>query len=484
MTTNRQESTVSLRRACASLAALALLAACTSTPEAIQRKTGWMRSEVADSYIYAYPLVLMDVAKEAATADGAPGAMPVNTLRHAQALPAPGAANPPLASVDMLDSTAWLDVAEEPVVVVLPDGRGRYVDARALDMWTNVLWSSGPSANPRSGASRARTLAFVGAGWEGSLPEGVTRVDAPARNVWLDVRVQTSGGRDLAAAKRLQRAIRVEPLSVYTGDARRAPRAARADAGAASAEPASGVASPVASPVAQVAALDPPGFFSRVARALQDNPPPAADAHAQEILADIGVTAGAPVQWKGDKLIGAENGAAEARERLAALPPNALAANGWSWLGDGVGNYGQDYALRAYAASTQFGAGTRDDEIVAVVKTDSAGRPLNGAHRYVIRFAPNALPPARAFWSLAPYTPDGAVPELGRARRSIGERDRLHRNRDGSLEIVVSATPPGKGYASNWLPAPRADFELALRLYAPKRQAADGNWQPPAVVRK
>lgn len=344
-------------------------------------------------------------------------------------------------------------------------------------MWTNVLWSTGPSANPRSGASRARTLAFVGAGWEGTLPEGVTRVDVPARNVWLDVRIQTSGGRDLAAARKLQRAIRVEPLSVYTGDA----RGARADAGAASAEPASGAA---ASPVAQVAALDPPAFFSRVARALQDNPPPAADAHAQEILADIGVTAGAPVQWKGDKLIGAENGAAEARERLTALPPNALSANGWSWLGDSVGNYGQDYALRAYAASTQFGAGTRDDETVAVVKTDSAGRPLNGAHRYVIRFAPNALPPARAFWSLAPYTPDGAVPELGRARRSIGERDRLRRNRDGSLEIVVSAAPPGKGYASNWLPAPRADFELALRLYAPKRQAADGTWQPPAVVRK
>ncbi|KWZ49008.1 hypothetical protein WS73_11360 [Burkholderia savannae] len=478
MTTNRRESTVSLRRACASLAALALLAACTSTPEAIQRKTGWMRSEVADSYIYAYPLVLMDAAKEAATADGAPGGTPVNTLRHAQALPAPGSANPPLASVDLLDSSAWLDVADEPVVVVLPDTRGRYFDARALDMWTNVLWSTGPSANPRSGVSRARAVAFVGAGWEGALPEGVTRVDVPARNAWLDVRIQTSGGRDLTAVKKLQRAIRVVPLSVYTGDARGASRAVHA--GAASADP----ASEAASPVARVAALDPPAFFSRVARALQDNPPPAADAHAQEILADIGVTAGAPVQWKGDKLIGAENGAAEARERLAALPPNVLAANGWNWLGDSAGRYGQDYALRAYAASTQFGAATRDDETVAVVKTDSAGRPLNGANRYVIRFAPNALPPARAFWSLAPYTPDGALPDLGRARRSIGERDRLRRNRDGSLEIVVSATPPGKGYASNWLPAPRADFALALRLYAPKRQAADGTWQPPAVVRK
>ncbi len=66
----------------------------------------------------------------------------------------------------------------------------------------SVAWLSGVAA------------AFVGAGWEGTLPEGVTRVDVPARNVWLDVRIQTSGGRDLAAARKLQRAIRVEPRSV------------------------------------------------------------------------------------------------------------------------------------------------------------------------------------------------------------------------------------------------------------------------------
>ncbi|WP_323118952.1 DUF1254 domain-containing protein [Burkholderia alba] len=474
-----ERETASVRRVCASLAVLALLAGCASPPDVIQRKTGWMRSEVADSYLYAYPLVLMDVAKEAATGgDGAqPGQAPVNTLRHAQALPPVGASYPPLPGVDTLDSAGWLDVGAEPVIVALPDTRGRYLDARALDMWTNVLWSSGATANLRSGVSKPQTIAFVGAGWTGTLPSGVTRVDVPARNAWLEVRIQTSGGRDLTAVKKLQRAIRVVPLSVYTGATRGASMAVHA--GSAPAEAASGGTS-----AEQVAALDPTAFFSRFAQALQDNPAPSGDAHAQAMLADIGVTAGTPTLWSGDRLTAATAGVAEARARLAAPPSNLLAANGWSWIGDGAGNYGQDYALRAYAASTQLGAATRDDETLAVVRTDSDGQPLNGANRYVLRFPANALPPARAFWSLTPYTADGALPDLRQARRSLGARDRLHRNRDGSIEIVVSAASPGGARASNWLPAPRADFALALRLYAPKKQAADGSWQPPAVERQ
>jgi hypothetical protein len=47
--------------------------------------------------------------------------------------------------------------------------------------------------------------------------------------------------------------------------------------------------------------------------------------------------------------------------------------------------------------------------------------------------------------------------------------------------VTVSAA---KVRAANWLPAPRTDIQLVLRLYAPKPQATDGSWQPPAVVRQ
>ncbi|QQC66712.1 DUF1254 domain-containing protein [Paraburkholderia ginsengisoli] len=472
MIKNRREL-FSIHWTCASLAGLAFLAGCASTPSATPKNTGWIKDEVADSYVFGYPLVLMGVARDAAVGTG-PGQAPFNTLRHAQALPPIGAANPPQPSIDTLDSTGWLDVGSEPVIVSLPDSHGRYIDARVLDMWTNVVWSTGSQFATNAKGIKAQTIAFVGPGWQGELPQGAKRVDVPTRNAWMSVRIQSNGARDLTAVRKLQRAIRVAPLSVYVGDSRSAsivpPRSSAADAALGAA----------GTPAAQVAALDASGFFNRLADALPDNPPTPADPHALKILADLGVTPGEPVKLPGAREAIAA-GLADGHERIGTAPSNLLTGNGWSWFGDDVGNYGPDYALRAYAANVQPGIGTKDDEVRAVVTRDSDGQPLNGANRYVIHFASNQLPPVHGFWSITAYTKDGALGESAPARLAVGDRSGAHRNRDGSLDVVVSSTRAKNG---NWLPAPRADLQLVLRLYAPKPQATDGSWQPPAVVRQ
>ncbi|MFM0035288.1 DUF1254 domain-containing protein [Paraburkholderia strydomiana] len=471
MIKNRREL-FSIHWTCASFAGLAFLAGCASTPSATPKTAGWIKDEVADSYVFGYPLVLMGVARDAAVGTD-PGQAPLNTLRHAQALPPIGAANPPQPGVDTLDSTGWLDVGSEPVLMSLPDSHGRYVDARVLDMWTNVVWSTGPQFATTAKGIKAQTIAFVGPGWQGELPNGVKRVDVPTANAWVSVRIQSSGARDLAAVRKLQRAIRVAPLSAYAADSRSAPVAP--PRGNADSAPAA-----AGTPAAQVAALDANGFFSRLADALPDNPPTPADPHALKILADLGVTPGNPVKLPRAR-DAVEAGLADGHERVGTPPSNVLTGNGWSWFGDGVGNYGPDYALRAYAARAQPGIGTRDDEVRAVVTQDSDGHPLNGANRYVIHFAPNQLPPVRGFWSITAYTRDGALGESAPARLAVGDRNGARRNRDGSLDVTVSSTRARNG---NWLPAPRTDMQLVLRLYAPKPQATDGSWQPPAVVRQ
>src|SRR6201996_2835265 len=226
----------SIHWTCASFAGLAFLAGCASTPSTTQKTTGWIKDEVADSYVFGYPLVLMGVARDAAVGTD-PGQAPVNTLRNAQALPPIGAANPLRPSLDTLDSTGWLDVGSEPVIVSLPDSHGRYVDARVLDMWTNVVWSTSSQFATRAAGIKAQTIAFVGPGWQGDLPKGAKRVDVPTRNAWVSVRIQSNGTRDLTAVRKLQRAIRIAPLSVYAGDGRSAsitpPRSNAADAAAA-----------------------------------------------------------------------------------------------------------------------------------------------------------------------------------------------------------------------------------------------------------
>ena len=464
----------SLHWTCASFAGLAFLAGCAATTTSSPKTTGWIKDEVADSYVFGYPLVMMETARDAAVGSD-PGQTPMNTLRVAQALPPVGSTNPPTPGIDTLDSTGWLDLADGPVILTMPNSRGRYVDARVLDMWTNVVWSTSVPAAPRVTGVKEQTIAFVGPGWKGALPESVTRVDVPTRNAWVSVRVQSNGGRDLAVVRKLQRGIRLAPLAVYTGDAQ------SASAGSSSASDAAPVVAGSGTPASQVAALDAGAFFDRLAQGLKDNPPVPDDPHALKFLADLGVTPGAPVALPGHATDAIAAGLSDGHERVAAPPPNLLNANGWSWFGDSVGSYGPDYALRAYAAYSQLGIGTKDDEVRAAVSLDSDGHRLNGANRYVIHFASNQLPPVRGFWSITAYTKDGALGDSGPARLVVGDRYSAHRNRDGSLDVTVSAA---KARTANWLPAPRTDIQLVLRLYAPKSQATDGTWQPPAVVRQ
>lgn len=474
MTTIRRE--YPLYRTGLALAGLAFIAGCASAPGAIAPKsTGWVKDEVSDSYVFGFPLVLMDVSREAATGN-APGQAEPNTLRHAQSLPPVGAASPPEPNLDTLGSTGWLDLGSEPVLVSLPDPHGRYMDARALDMWTNVVWSTGTQLGDRGNGLKAQTIAFVPAGWKGTLPAHAQRVDVPTRYVWFLARIQTRGGGDLAAVRKLQRAIRVAPLSAWDERGGRG-----ADASSAGASQSGDPVAP-GTPAAQVAALDANGFFDRLAQALEDNPPVPDDPHALKILADIGVHPGDPAQLPSNAkdVVGA--GYADGRTRVATPPSNLLAGNGWLWVGDDAGNYGPDYALRAYAAYAEPGLAKYSDEVRARVTLDSDGHRLNGANRYVLHFAAKQLPPVRGFWSITAYTADGALDDSAPVHPAFGDRNGARRNRDGSIDVHVSADRPRGG--GNWVPAPHGDFRLVMRLYAPKRAAVDGSWQPPAVERQ
>src|SRR5277367_3014488 len=173
MTKNLREQ-FAFRLAGASFAGIAFLAGCGSNPILPPKPTGWIKDEVADSYVFGYPLVLMETARDAAVGTD-PGQAPLNPLRHAQALPPVGSANPPTPSLDTFDSSGWLDLGAEPVILSLPDSHGRYVDARALDMWTNVVWSTSAQTGPRANGIKEQAVAFVGPGWQGDLPKNVKR---------------------------------------------------------------------------------------------------------------------------------------------------------------------------------------------------------------------------------------------------------------------------------------------------------------------
>ena len=52
---------------------------------------------------------------------------------------------------------------------------------------------------------------------------------------------------------------------------------------------------------------------------------------------------------------------------------------------------------------------------------------------------------------------------------------------DGSTTIYIQADSPGKDKESNWLPAPKEPFYLLLRMYLPKIEVLNGQYEIPGV---
>jgi hypothetical protein len=131
-----------------------------------------------------------------------------------------------------------------------------------------------------------------------------------------------------------------------------------------------------------------------------------------------------------------------------------------------------------------LGANQPEDAIYPLCIHDDQNEPLEGGRSYVMHFAKNEIPPTSAFWSLTMYDEKGFQVANPLDRFAIGDRDTLKFNSDGSLDIFIQNESPGSDKESNWLPAPATGrLGLTMRLYAPKAEALDGRWNPPAVQR-
>lgn len=88
-------------------------------------------------------------------------------------------------NVDTVYSQAWLDISTEPMVYVLPE-TDRFCNVQLLDAWTNTA----------AVLDKAGAYAIALPGWEGELPDGVTRVDVPTATMWSITRTVLSGNED------------------------------------------------------------------------------------------------------------------------------------------------------------------------------------------------------------------------------------------------------------------------------------------------
>ncbi len=428
-----------------------------------------------DAYIYGYPLVLMDATRRLGTnvPNSGENAAPVNQFARKRSFPDDTFTTVVSPNADTLYSFAFLDLAKEPMVLSVPEMGDRYYLMEILDAWTNVFASPGT----RTTGSAGGDFAIVGPRWVGKVPAGVEHVQSPTNLVWIIGRTQTNGPADYPAVHVIQDEYRLTPLSAW-GKAYTPPDNVPVAANVDMKIP----------PVEQVFKMDASTFFGRLNALMADNPPFAADAGVLRRCASISVAPGKSFELKNLNPAvarGLEASVRDAQSRIIAeaRAPHGRTVNGWEFMNN-VGRYGTSYLWRAVVAMVGLGANLPEDAIYPRATRDSNGQPFNGANRYVIQFAKGQLPPVNAFWSITMYNTHQFFVKNPIGRYAIGDRDQLKFNSNGSLTLYLQNESPGKGYESNWLPAPRDAFSLLMRLYGPKKEVLDGRWKPPAVVRQ
>ena len=472
---------------------ITLLAACGKQEEAkVEKAAGEVKAKAeadaktvealalaTEAYVYAYPLVTMEMTRRIMTNVAVPEGTraPMGEFVRMREYPTSKFRDVTAPNADTLYTTTWIDVSKEPWIVSIPDMKGRYFLLPMLDGWTNVFQVPGK----RTTGTNAQKYAITGPGWSGTLPAGVTEYKSPTGMVWILGRIYCTGTpEDYKAVHALQDKFSVVPLSSYGKPYKPEPGTVNAavDMKTAVRE--------------QVNAMDGAAYFKLFAELLKTNPPAAEDAPMLAKLAKIGIVPGQDFDVA--KLEpGIAKGIADARKPAQDLIMGWLKAgiaagdlkleNGWLFTTK-TGLYGTSYLQRALITAIGLGANRPEDAVYPTSEGPDVVKKYDGTKKYVLRFAKGELPPADGFWSLTMYDAAYFFVDNPLNRYTLSQRNKLKANADGSIDLYIQHESPGKDKESNWLPAPNDQFILMMRLYWPKEKPPsilDGSWKIPEV---
>lgn len=372
-------------------------------------------------------------------------------------------------NVDTLYASTFLDLTSEPVMVTVPATTDVY-SALLLDEFGTVL--------PGIPAGQAGVYAMVGPGWQGTLPDGVARIDVPYSRALLIFRADkyASTGQDTqAAAQAFRAALQVTPLSTWLTNP--AAGATTVLTELAFAIPFKGIADGA---VAN-RTLD---FLKAMQKAVRasDTQPLTVD---QQALSDSFNVLFADAANSATMAAAAQ--AAHA-DLVADYLGHTLPGSAWiSFTNIGAWDDSPQGVLDRAAITEFLQYGNNHDAAVYFhVFNDGAGAPLDGrSGPYQLTFSKAQLPEVKRFWSLTAYTPQSVelAANLAQKHNVASYTPGLVSAADGSVTITFSTARPANVPEANWLPVPKGPFNVMLRAYGPQGSVLDNSYVPPAIVR-
>lgn len=419
---------------------------------------------LSEAYVFSFPLLIMDKTQDAMLTTG----LNNNQLMHLQIFPDHTFRNVVRPNNDTLYSIAWLDLSEQAQVLSVPETNGRYFVMPFMDAWTNVFASVGK----RETGTQPGQYLITGPQWDGEIPQGLTQIKAPTTMVWLLGRVQANGPDDLPAVIAFQNEFTLQSLGQWkVGED----------------NPALVINQPIEqgqhNPYLDIQSLSLTDYFTQISALMIKNPLLPADSAMIGKLAKLGIHPGQPFNeaefgfW--DKAMGKLAVDLTYKTLEKELNNPSALEHGWMIKREGIGRF-NDYNIRFGVSNIGLGALPPEEAVYPNTNLDDSGQALTGDHRYRLHFANGEVPPADAFWSLTMYDSDGFLVDNPIRRYSIGDRDDLQFNDDGSLDIVIQHEAPTTS-SVNWLPAPKEAFALTLRVYLPTEKLLNGEWTLPGV---
>ena len=365
-------------------------------------------------------------------------------------------------------SFVGMDLRAEPIVLTVPPiEKKRYYSIQLIDAYTFNFDYIGSRATGNEGGS----YMIAGPNWKGETPKGVKKVfRSETEFVFAVYRTQLFKPDDIDNVKKVQAGYKAQTLSAFLGQP--APKAA----------PAIDFIKPL-SPAEEKTS---PEFFNILNFVLQFCPTNPSETELMARFAKIGVGAGKifdASKLSPEMKTAIEQGTGDAWAAFGGLEKEFAAGKVTS--GDVFGTrefLKNNYLYRMGAAVLGIYGNSKQEAMYPFYAVDEAKQKLTGANRYTVRFAPGQLPPVNAFWSLTMYEMPQSLLVANPINRYLLNSPMLpqfSKDADGGLTLLVQNESPGKDKESNWLPAPKGPFVMAMRLYWPKAEATEGKWTAP-----
>ena len=433
------------------------------------------RSIAKEAYIYGYPMVDGYRVQYSYFVDrqNPEYKAPWNQIRNMARVFTPEDRAIVSPNSDTPYSMLALDLRTEPIVLTVPViEKERYFSIQLIDLYTFNFDYIGSRATGNDGGS----FLIAAPGWKGATPKGVKKVlHAETELVLAVYRTQLFKPDDIDNVRKVQAGYKVQPLSEFL--AAPAPKAA----------PAIDFLKPL-TPEAQKTS---PEFFNELNFILTFCPTDPSENQLMARFAKLGIGAGKSFdagKLSAEIKTAVEQGMADAWAEFADFKAKSF-DTGKVTSGDCFGTrqyLKNNYLYRMAAGVIGLYGNSKQEAMYPFYGVDSDRQPLDGARHYTMHFGPGELPPVNAFWSVTMYDLPGhflVANPLDRYLLNSPMLPQFKRDADGGLTLHFQNESPGPDKESNWLPAPKGPFFMAMRLYWPKEAALEGKWSAPLLKR-